>query len=79
MFFFIEAWLIYSIVLASGVQRSDSSLYRLHSFYSDCKILAVTAMCFEGPGYIYFVEFLYVCFSLNIVFVIPRFLIQNVI
>ena len=79
MFFFIEAWLIYSIVLASGVQHSDLSFYRLHSFYSDCKILAVTAMCFEGPGYIYFVEFLYVCFSLEIVFVIPRFLIQNVI
>ena len=65
--------MIDNIVLASGVQHSESSFYRLDSFYSNYKILAVLAMCFECTGYIYFVEFLHVCFSLNIVFVIPRF------
>ena len=71
--------MIYDIVLVSGVRHTESSFYRLYSFYSYYKISAVLAMCFEGLGYMYLVEFLYVCFSLKIIFVIPRFLVQNVI
>ena len=38
---FIEVWLIYNIVLVSGIQQSDSAIYifRLFSITGYCKIL----------------------------------------
>ena len=44
-----EAWLIYNIVLVSGVQHSDSVIiFRLYSIIGYCKILNIIPCAVTG-------------------------------